>query len=120
MKLKFGIGLLIAALVAIGFYKFAEANLMKGDPYYVQITTDGEKFTYKADNGQSFTDYRYQLTGYDENGKERALDFNANRDRPLRKSAYLRVSYNTKKQEVTQWEEVQKEAIPAKALAKLE
>lgn len=119
MKRKVMIGLLAASMAVAGIYHFVGVYLIKGDPYFVQITTDGERFSKKAESDQTFYDYRYQLTGYDENGTPRKLEFSANRERPLRKQAYLKVSYNTKKDAVTQWEEVKKENIPKKAWEKL-
>ncbi|HAJ55563.1 MAG TPA: amino acid ABC transporter ATP-binding protein, partial [Lactobacillus sp.] len=47
------------------------------------------------------------------------LKFNANRDRPLRKNAFLKVTYNDKKG-VTSWESISRSQVPKAALAKLE
>lgn len=116
--IKYLIGAVLLMAV-FGTYKIIEANVMGGESYYVQITTDGEKLDEKDDNGESYVDYRYQLTGYDEAGHERLLDFKANRARPLRKEAYLKVVYNPKKGVVTQWEEVKKDEVPQKAAVHL-
>ena len=46
------------------------------------------------------------------------LDFNANKDRPLRREAFLKVTWN-KKKGVTSYEEVQQKDLPKKAADKL-
>lgn len=116
---KLLIGLVVVIVAAFGLFKFIETTEMGGDTYYVQVTTDGKQVTLKDDSGQEYLDYEYQLTGYDENGKSKELTFRANKERPLRKNAYLKVTYNTKKEGVTQWEEVAEKAVPKKALTHL-
>lgn len=116
---KLLIGFVVVIAAAFGLFKFIETTEMGGDAYYVQVTTDGKQVTLKDDNGQEFLDYEYQLTGYDKNGKNKELSFRANKERPLRKNAYLKVTYNSKKEGVTQWEEVAEKDVPQKALTKL-
>ena len=43
---------------------------MGGESYYVQITTDGEKQVDHADGGQEIISYRYELPGFNKEGKE--------------------------------------------------
>ena len=62
--------------------------------------------------------YDYDLTGYNEDGDSKDLAFTAYRDRPLRKEAYLKITWNEKKG-VTGYEEVQESDIPADALNQL-
>ena len=54
-----------------------DLNRMGKDEYYVQITVDGKEVHSKADNGQKFKDYEYKLTGFDKDGKEKELEFTA-------------------------------------------
>lgn len=116
---KLAIGLIsVIAILVIG-YQLAEHFIMGGDSYYVQITTDGEQIDVKSDNGDHFTDYQYELKSYDENGKEKEVTFNGNKERPLRKEAYLKLTWNAEKG-VTGYEEVQKSEIPQKAQEKLD
>lgn len=46
------------------------------------------------------------------------LDFNASKSRPLRREAFLKVTWNEKKG-VTSYEEVQQKEVPKKAAEKL-
>ncbi|MES5952280.1 hypothetical protein CN907_10785 [Bacillus anthracis] len=93
-----------------------DINRMGKDEYYVQITVDGKEYNGKTDNGETYTDYQYKLTGFDKDGKEKELEFKAQKN--LRKEAFLRV-YNSDKKGVTAWEEVKKDELPAKVKEKL-
>ncbi|EJR49027.1 hypothetical protein IIM_03806 [Bacillus cereus VD107] len=93
-----------------------DINRLGKDEYYVQITVDGKEYHGKSDNGESYKDYQYKLTGFDKDGKEKELEFNAQKN--LRKEAFLRVYYSDKKG-VTAWEEVKKDELPAKVKGKL-
>lgn len=115
---KLLIGLAALLLIGFGALQVAQTVIMDGDSYYVQITTDGEKTTSKDDNGNVYTQYHYELPGYDENGKSKTLDFNGFQERPLRKEAYLKLTWNEKKG-VTGYEEVKEKDIPTKALTQL-
>ncbi|MGO2637834.1 MAG: YxeA family protein [Enterococcus viikkiensis] len=115
---KFLIGLV--SLIVIGFVglQIAEKVMSSGDAYYVQITNDGEKVNAKDDSGNSYVDYKYSLPGYDKEGNNKVLDFNASKDRPLRREAFLKVTWN-KNKGVTSYEEVQQKQLPKKAAEKL-
>ena len=89
-------------------------NRLGKDEYYVQITTDGT--VEKSDSGESSKFFKYKLTGFDKDGKEKELEFNA--QKKLRKEASLRVYYSDKKG-VSAWEEVKKDELPAKVKEKL-
>lgn len=115
---KLLIGLAAFLVLAFAGFKIFEHVYYGGGTYYTQITTDGEKIAQKDDKGNTYDDYRYELPGYDKNGEKQDLDFNANRATPLRKNAYLKVTYNQKKG-VTQWEAVAKQDVPDKALNQL-
>ncbi|MED1112053.1 YxeA family protein [Bacillus paramycoides] len=93
-----------------------DINRLGKDEYYVQITVDGKEYNSKASNGETYKDYQYKLTGFDKDGKEKELEFNAQKN--LRKEAFLRVYYSDKKG-VTAWEEVKKDELPAKVKEKL-
>lgn len=85
------------------------------DKYYVQITTDGIETTYEGSTSKHF---EYKLTGFDKDGKEKELNFDAQKN--LRKEAFLRVYYSDKEGEgVSAWEEVKKDELPAKVKEKL-
>lgn len=88
-----------------------DLNRMGKDEYYVQITVDGKEY-----NGEPYKDYQYKLTGFDKEGKEKELEFTAQKN--LRKDAFLRV-YHSDKKGVSAWEEVKKDELPAKMKEKL-
>ncbi|MDP7992035.1 YxeA family protein [Bacillus sp. MHSD_36] len=93
-----------------------DLNRMGKDEYYVQITVDGKEYNGKADNGEAYKNYEYKLNGFDKEGKEKELEFTAQKN--LRKDAFLRV-YNSDKKGVTAWEEVKKDELPTKVKEKL-
>ncbi|MBE7149489.1 YxeA family protein [Bacillus mycoides] len=93
-----------------------DINRMGKDEYYVQITTDGIEKNEKSDDGKPFKYFEYKLTGFDKEGKEKELEFTAQKN--LRKEAFLRV-YHSDKKGVSAWEEVKKDELPAKVKEKL-
>ncbi|NUC16246.1 YxeA family protein [Bacillus mycoides] len=93
-----------------------DLNRMGKDEYYVQITVDGKEYNGKSNDGTPYKDYQYKLTGFDKKGKEKELEFTAQKN--LRKEAFLRVFHSDKKG-VTAWEEVKKDELPAKVKEKL-
>lgn len=93
-----------------------DLNRMGKDEYYVQITVDGTEKNGKADNGQPFKSFEYKLPAFDKEGKEKEIEFTAQKN--LRKEAFLRVFYSDQKG-VTAWEEVKKDELPAKVKEKL-
>ncbi|MED0967475.1 YxeA family protein [Bacillus paramycoides] len=93
-----------------------DINRLGKDEYYVQITVDGKEYNGKSSNGEPYKNYEYKLNGFDKEGKEKELEFNAQKN--LRKEAFLRV-YNSDKKGVTAWEEVKKDELPAKVKEKL-
>lgn len=58
------------------------------------------------------------MPGYTKEGKEKELDFKGQLTRPLRKGAYLKITWN-KNKGVTSYEEVEKKDVPKTALEKL-
>lgn len=85
--------------------------------YYVKVTTNGTRQVDHADDGTKMISYRYQLTGADQAGKTRKLDFNSMKsdNTPLKKNAYLKISYSRAKAE-NGYEAVPKKEVPQKAL----
>ncbi|MCI1986472.1 MAG: YxeA family protein [Lactobacillus sp.] len=116
---RFLIGLVVLVVLIFGGLKLYEITNYGGTTYYTQITTNGTKIAPHDDKGNVYVDYRYEQKGYDENGRVQALTFNANKSRPLRRQAYLKLTYNDKKG-VTSWEAVSASDVPKKALAKLQ
>ena len=113
MKKAFlGIGalfiLFIAGLIVLITVDF---NRLNKDPYYVQITADGEAEEHKADNGEIFTTYWYELPTLNDKGEEKILKFSAQKN--LRQDAYLQL-YVKKGSEVTSYDEVQFNELPVK------
>ena len=117
MKKILSITVVTLALV-VGAWFAIEQIFRGGDTYYTQITTNGEYHPYKDDAGNTISDYSYKLPGYDADGRKIALSFYANKNRPLKRNAYLKVIYH--KGDVRSWEQVSRSAIPKKALVQLD
>ncbi|MGM0216360.1 YxeA family protein [Enterococcus sp. AZ109] len=116
---KIVIGLVTLIVIGVASLKIADIVVMGGDSYYVQVTTDGQKQTERDDQGQNYVNYDYVLPGYDQNGEEKDMDFSSMKNRPLRKDAFLKITWN-KNKGVTSYEEVQKKDVPKKAQEKLQ
>ena len=116
---------IIAVLIVLLGVTFSGCSIIdgmdkSGDTYYVKITAEGKKENLEKEGGGTYIDYRYQIKGYNAEGKEQDLDFYANKDRSLKLNAYLKVTYQAKKgkePQVTSWEEVDKADVPEKAAA---
>lgn len=119
MKKALPIILVVLAAVLGGFFFYTKTYL-NGDDYYVKITTDGKHIEQKYKDGSTGANYVYDLTGYDEDGQSKELEFKSNLGRPLRRNAYLKVTYSKNKDSVTQWEEVSEKDIPSKAVSHLD
>ncbi|MED2777503.1 YxeA family protein [Bacillus thuringiensis] len=87
------------------------------EEYYVQINMDGKEVLHKGSEGEKLKRFEYELKGFNEDGEEKKLKFDAEKN--LRKEAFLRVFYS-KEKGVKTWEEIKKEEIPKKAREKLE
>lgn len=118
MMKKVLVGLVLLLALAFGGYQLVAVLSYGGTTYYTKVTTGGERISPQDDKGRHYTDYRYHLTGYDEKGHSRMLDFNANKARPLKQGAYLKLVYNTKKG-VTRWEAVDSVDVPQRALSRI-
>lgn len=116
---KFQITIVTIIAVIVGFFLFIQnvnVNRLGADNYYVQITENGKKIEYKSTNGEKFVSYEYTLPAINEDGKEQNLTFTSNHQ--LREKAYINLFVKREK-EVTSYQEVKKEEIPAKAREKL-
>ncbi|MBC1475593.1 YxeA family protein [Listeria grandensis] len=115
---KLLIALIVLIIIGGGLLalRFINFNQIGADTYYVKITTDGKTTSGRASNGQAYTDYNYNLPGYDENGKEKEMAFIAQKN--LRKDAYLEVFWKEDKG-VTSYKEVKQTDLPKKAADKL-
>lgn len=113
------IGLVVLVVLVFGGLKIFEITNYGGTTYYTKITNTGQRVTDRDNAGNKHISYAYDLSGFDERGGLQQLKFNANRDRPLRKNAFLKVTYNDKKG-VTSWESIPRSQVPKAALAKLE
>ncbi len=105
--------LVVFATMLVG----CDVNCMGKDEYYVQITTDAKIKSGVSKEGNKYTEYNYELQGFDENGNEKTVKFNGFKE--LRKEAFLRVFHSDKKG-VTAWEEVKKDELPGKVKEKLD
>ncbi|MCD2257370.1 YxeA family protein [Agrilactobacillus fermenti] len=111
---KIFIGIILTLGILYGGLRIFEKVYMGGTEYYTQITTSGKQLKEKDDQGHTFYDYRYQQLGFDEEGRQQVLEFNANKSRPLKHQAYLKITFNSSKG-VTQWSEVAASEVPKKA-----
>lgn len=107
--------LFVVCLGALYALMTIDFNRMGADHYYVQITQDGEVSETRTGNGKVYKDYNYTLPAYNKDGKERELEFMAQKN--LRKDAYLKMY--VKKDGVSSYDEVKFDEIPEKAQAKL-
>ncbi|WP_028391119.1 YxeA family protein [Bacillus cihuensis] len=108
----------IAAILIGGLVFIQDVNLNRlgADEYYTRIEGQGKKIEDKADNGQKYVSYEYELPAYDQEGKKKTLTFTATKQ--LREKAYLSLFVKDGKG-VTSYQEVTKEELPEKAKDKL-
>lgn len=116
MKKKITI-FIILCLITFGGYKALKLIITSGDDYYVQVTTDGQRYEKKINN-KMFIQYNYKLNGYNDKGEKQVLSFSPVGDYPFKKHTFLKVTYNKKKGVIT-YEEVIKQKVPKKALEKI-
>lgn len=107
---------LIVIVIIIGggllAMRFVNFNRIGADTYYIKVETDGKKTSGQASDGSTYTDYNYDFTGYNEDGKEKQLELIAQKN--LRKGAYLEVFVKGDKG-VTSYQEVKQADVPKKA-----
>ncbi|GEP20230.1 YxeA family protein [Pediococcus argentinicus] len=115
-------GIIVAIIAVIGFggaYYWYQLNYGATD-YYTQITTGGTKQVKKFDNGSKYTIYHYDQPIYDKNGDSVKTEFNSVEDHPLKMNAYIKVGYNKHREQVLNWEKVDHNQVPKKALEKID
>ncbi|GMA08569.1 amino acid ABC transporter ATP-binding protein [Tetragenococcus halophilus subsp. flandriensis] len=113
------LAIVFMVVLTFGGLRIADAIVMSGEDYYLQITDTGEKKAEKSDSGERMVSYDYSLIGFDKNGQEKEMSFTAFKDRPLIQGAYLKVTWNQKRG-VTSYKQVQENEIPTKAKEKLD
>lgn len=111
---KLLIGLVAVLLLGIGGMTLFTHFYNEGETYYTQVTTDGTKGEDRDTHGGTYVKYTYTLTGYDADGESRDLTFNVNRDTPLRRDAFLKMTWKENRG-ITRWEAVDQNDIPKKA-----
>ncbi|PWU68399.1 YxeA family protein [Gracilibacillus dipsosauri] len=117
-KIVITLGVIVILLLGgLLFLQNVNTNRLGADSFYTQIIGDGEPIESKASNGEIYTNYQYSLLGYDEEGNEITLDFNAAKQ--LRQGAFLQVFIKDDKG-VTSYQEVKKDEIPEQALEQLQ
>lgn len=112
---KLMVALIVIAIIIAGgllAMRFVNFNRVGADTYYVKVATDGKKTSGQASDGSTYTDYNYDFTGYNEDGKKKQLELIAQKN--LRKGAYLEVFVKEDKG-VTSYEEVKQVDVPKKA-----
>jgi uncharacterized protein (TIGR01655 family) len=105
-KILLVLGLIIVIGACLLMFFFTPDKLTPENPagktvYYTMITGPGNK----GENGR----YGYELTAYNEKGKEKKLNFSTGKQ--LREGAYVQLYY-TLIRGVTHWEEVTLEELP--------
>ncbi|WP_321384977.1 YxeA family protein [uncultured Enterococcus sp.] len=93
--------------------KYMEENY-GGPSYYTKI--NGDPVASGIADGTQF--YEYDQVSYDEKGIEKTVHLKEYRQKPLRKSAYLKMVVNDEKG-VTSWEEVNEKDLPNSVKEKL-
>lgn len=94
----------VVALLIILCYLFF---VQKSD-YYVQIDNTKIESISRTDNMK----YKYTLTGYNQNGNSKVIEFNTSRE--LREGAYLKLEVMLLRGVIT-WKEVKTNELPDKA-----
>lgn len=101
---------IIAIILGI-LLTFMYQKSYSGVNYYTKITTEGRRIKIPLENNQSLVDYQYNQTAYDDLGQAKQVEFNANKDRPLKLNSYLQLVYNEEKG-VVSWQEVNFDQLP--------
>lgn len=117
VKIVTGI-LVLSLIVAAGVHLYYQYVWRGGDVTYTQITSAGIEKPWKQKGGDLSTLYDYAGTQYDEEGQVHEVPLIASKQ--LRQGAYLKVTYNQKRDIITNWSEISKTQVPEKALEQLE
>ncbi len=120
MKMKKVIGVVLVIVLlftgAVVALATMDLNRLGKENMYVQISDYVEVEETRLDSGELVSRYWYELPAIDEAGKHTIVQFSATRE--LRKEAYLML-YVKNDDEVTSYDEVKWEDIPAGAQDKL-
>lgn len=104
---KFILSVIVISLIGIVSYGVTLYNTnYSGTTYYVKITNEGFK---TSDSG--YTRFVYTLDSINAAGETKTLEFNANRDNPLKIGGYLELVVNDLKG-VISWQEIAEEDLP--------
>lgn len=115
---KLGVIVLLLVIIASSVIAYKFLKEKTGENYYVQLIY--EPVSCKENRKDEVVSCDYKEKGYNDKGNEKTISFSSFRERPLRKDAYLVVTYNNAKNAVVKYKEVKKDEIPKKALEKLE
>ena len=114
---------ILSAIILIAFIgapMFLYHKYQGGIYYYTKITQAPISTTDATDDRgiKQGSIYTYDLPSFDKEGKEKNIEFDAYKDKPLKENAYLKIKVNDIKG-VLSWEEVQKSDLPTKVKEKL-
>ncbi|MGX4686565.1 YxeA family protein [Vagococcus sp. JNUCC 83] len=109
----------ISAIILIAFIgtpMYLYHKYQGGTYYYAKITQNPISTNDATDNSgiKQGSIYTYDLPSFDKEGKEKNIEFDVYKDKPLKENAYLKIKVNDIKG-VLSWEEVQKSDLPTKA-----
>lgn len=115
---KIIIALILIACIATPMYLYHKYQ--GGTYYYTKVTKEPSKTEDALDDRgiKQGSIYTYNLSGFDDKGTKKELEFDAYKDKPLKENAYLKIKVNDIKGVLT-WEEVQQNDIPNKAKEKI-
>lgn len=110
---------LITAIILVAFIgtpMYLYHKYQDGTYYYTKITREPININDAIDDRgvKQGSIYTYNLPSVDKDGKEKQIEFDAYKDKPLKQDAYLKIKVNDIKG-VLSWEEVNKNDIPTKA-----
>lgn len=114
------IGFLVSVIVIIGVAYAVlsiDFNRINKDTYYVQITKEGLLQKDKLDTGEVMETYNYKLDAVSKEGREKVMEFTANKN--LKKNAYLKLYVKKNSNTVSSYDEVNEKDLPEKVKEKI-
>lgn len=118
-KSKTGVLFFVLLLALFGSSYYWYFSTYGTEDFFVKVGQPIKKEQTTDQKGVNYTQYEYLQKGYNEQGEQKQLRFNAFRETPIKKEAFLKIGYNKKRNEVIKWEEVKQKEIPKKALEQL-
>ncbi|ADI00153.1 YxeA family protein [Salisediminibacterium selenitireducens] len=103
------------AVIAVVIIATIDFNRVGKDHAYTLITENGDTEETVTGSGEVFTRYHYSQSAFTDEGEEITVSFSSHKN--LRHGAYLRLYMNHT--DVTSYDEVQTEDVPAQALETL-